>query len=67
MCGESARLLALRMGGWYKSIHGLKGAKAMTFYTTLCTGIFIGFFLGLIFAGVVMLGKIKAKAPRLPQ
>jgi type III secretory pathway component EscT len=31
----------------------------MTFYPTLCIGIFIGFFLGLIFAAVVMLGKIK--------
>jgi hypothetical protein len=26
----------------------------MTFYATLCTGIFIGFFIGLIFAAVVM-------------
>jgi hypothetical protein len=33
----------------------------MTFYPTLCTGIFIGFFIGLIFAAVVMLGKIKEK------
>jgi type III secretory pathway component EscT len=33
----------------------------MTFYTTLCIGIFIGFFLGLIFAAVVMLGKINPK------
>jgi hypothetical protein len=33
----------------------------MTFYATLCAGIFIGFFLGLIFAAVVMLGKINIK------
>jgi hypothetical protein len=34
------------------------------FYATLCAGIFIGFFLGLIFAAVVMLGKIKEKIIR---
>jgi hypothetical protein len=30
----------------------------MTFYSTLCTGIVIGFFLGLIFAVVMLWKKI---------
>jgi hypothetical protein len=36
-------------------------AETMTFYPTLCTGIFIGFFLGVIFAMLIKYDLIFTK------